>query len=102
MGGKREASSKIDYLLIGSDYSAFHRLRSKEVWRYKEGTSLTLYIIQKNSTLAQVKIGNPLKEDDAISEFLVEHDQWFAAAVNDKNSFSFVECEVIPGFDYRD
>jgi hypothetical protein len=101
-GGKRAASSKIDYLLIGHDYSAFHQLRSNEIWKYKDGTSLTLYIIKKSGLLTQVKIGDPVKENDTISEFLVEHDQWFAAAVNNKNSFCFVECEVIPGFDYRD
>lgn len=102
VGGKRPACSKIDYLLMGHDYSAFHQLKSNEVWRYKQGTSLTLYMIQQDGTLTTAKIGDPSQESDASAEFLVMQDQWFAVVVNDNTSFSYVECEVTPGFDYRD
>ncbi|MBY0544399.1 MAG: cupin domain-containing protein [Gammaproteobacteria bacterium] len=98
----RPEFTKINYFLIGNDFSAWHKVASDEIWRFKEDSSLTLHIIDHNANLAQVKIGNPNEEIDAVSEFLVGHSQWFAASVNDKHLFSFVECEVRPGFMFDD
>lgn len=98
----RPESTKINYLLVENDFSAWHRIKSDEIFRFKKGTSLTLHIIDKNGNLNQVKIGDPLKEPDAVREFRVEHSQWFSASVNDKTSFSYVECEVRPGFMFND
>lgn len=105
-GDQRHASTKIDYLLDGDEFSAWHRIKSDEIWRFKQGTSLILYIFSNSAMtqneLLQVKIGDPAKEQGAVLEYTIKHDQWFAAAVNDKSSFALVECELIPGFDYRD
>ncbi len=105
-GDERPASTKIDYLLSGNDFSAWHKIKSEEVWRFKEGAPLMLYVLSDinddQSSLLQIKIGDPKKEKDAVLEYTVKRDLWFAAVVNDKSSFSFIECEVTPGFDYRD
>lgn len=105
-GDERPASTKIDYLLAGNDFSAWHRIKSDETWRFKDGSSIILYVFSKTDTnqqnLLQIKIGDPKKEQDAVLEYTVEHDQWFAAISSDTSHFSFIECEVIPGFDYRD
>lgn len=101
-GEYRPKSTKINYLLEGNDYSAWHRLKSDETWRYKAGTPLILNIIKNDGNLEQIKIGNPITSQGAKFEYTVEKEQWFSAFVNDSNSFSYVECEVVPGFDYRD
>ena len=101
-GGERPESTKINYLLNTNDYSAWHRLKSDEIWRFKAGTSLTLNIINPQGKLEQIKIGNHDIQPDTVNEFKVNKNQWFSAFVTDKSSFSYVECEVRPGFDYRD
>ncbi|NNM58513.1 MAG: cupin domain-containing protein [Legionellales bacterium] len=98
----RPEFTKINYLLIKNDFSAWHKVSSDEIFRFREGTSLMLHIIDRNGRLNQIKIGDPTEENDAVSEYLIEHSQWFAASVNDKNSFSYVECEVRPGFMFDD
>lgn len=100
----RREFTKINFLLVKNDYSAWHRLKSNEIWRFKEGTSITLYIISKTSPhdILEIKIGDPAKESDAIQEYEIEYDQWFAAKVNDGHSYCYVECEVRPGFLFKD
>ena len=34
--------------------------------------------------------------------YVVKAGEWFAAEVQEKNSFAFVGCTVAPGFDFRD
>lgn len=102
IGGKRPEVSKINYLLSKDDFSAWHRLEADETWRFKEGASLLLHILQHNGELLQIKLGDPKIESDVISEFCVTRKQWFAASLTNEHLFSYVECEVRPGFDYRD
>ena len=37
--GSRNISTSIYYLLEGDDFSAFHRIKSDEIWHYYEGNS---------------------------------------------------------------
>lgn len=99
---KRPESTKINYLLFENDFSAWHRVKSNETWRFKAGSSLTLHIIDRNGYLKQIKVGDPKDEIDVACEYMVEYSQWFAASINSKNSFSYVECEVRPGFMFDD
>lgn len=102
-GKERLESTKINYLLDQDDFSGWHRIKSDETWRFKNGASLTLLVINKeNGKLVSIKIGDPLVEPDAVTEYTVTKWQWFSAFVNDKKSYAYVECEVRPGFDYRD
>lgn len=101
-GGERASSTKINYLLAHDDFSGWHRIKSNETWRFKEGESLTLLIIGKDGKMTSIKIGDPEKEADALLEYTVEKEQWFAAFINNQQTYSYVECEVTPGFDYRD
>lgn len=101
---KRPAFTRIIFLLRGNDYSTWHRLKSDETWEFKEGTSLMLYILDENEPqeLKIIKIGDPAEEIDAKRQYTVKHGLWFAACLTNKNSFSFVTCEVKPGFVFND
>ena len=50
--GPRAASTAIYFLLAGEDFSAFHRLRSDEVWHFYAGAPLvvrSLSVISANA-----------------------------------------------------
>jgi len=99
--GERSISTSIYYLLDGSQFSAFHRLKSDEVWHFYVGSSITLYIIDKIGHLSEVHLGINSEKDEHF-QVLLKAESWFAATVNDKSSFALVGCSVSPGFDYRD
>ncbi len=98
----RLAITSIYYLLEGNDFSAFHRIKSDEIWHFYLGSSLTLYVIDEQGHLQKLILGNTTLEKDAIFQIIIPKNHWFAATVNDKNSFSFIGCVVAPGFDFKD
>lgn len=101
-GNSRNASTSILYLLEGKDFSAWHRIKSDEIWHYNAGCSLTINIIGKDKKLKRIKLGNPAEEKDAIYNYCVESGQWFCAVPNDPQGFTLTTCTVSPGFDFRD
>ncbi len=58
----RSFSTSIYFLLESNEFSAFHRLKSDEIWHFYEGSILTIYIILPNGKLSIVTMGqNPEK-----------------------------------------
>lgn len=98
--GKRCFSTSIYFLLKGKDISHFHKILSDETWHFYDGTSLSLHLIDENGKYSKVKMGN--SNDDELLQFSIKRNTWFAAEVNDKNSFSLIGCTVAPGFDFND
>lgn len=96
---QRPICTSIYYLLAGEDFSAFHRLKSDEIWSFNYGSSLTIYIIDEQGNLKTVVLGDP---KNPIFQITISANLWFAAEVNDKSSFTLVTCIVAPGFDYAD
>lgn len=98
----RPEYTKINYLLVKTDFSAWHKVNSNEIFRFKEGSSITVNVIDNDGQLKKIKVGDPALESDAVMEYLIEHSQWFSAHVNNKSLFSYLECEVRPGFMFDD
>ena len=84
-------------MLISDQYSAFHRLKSDEIWHYYAGGSITLYTINNNGKLSKIKIGK-----GGTPQAVMKADIWFAAALDSKSSYCLLGCTMSPGFDYRD
>jgi len=99
--GARAVVSSIYYLLTRDDFSAFHRIRSVEIWNYYAGVSLTLYVLEPDGGLSELQLGGNA-DNGEIFQAAVEPGRWFAAAVNDPGEFCLVGCTVTPGFDYED
>jgi predicted cupin superfamily sugar epimerase len=97
----RVFSTAIYFLLESHQVSKFHRLRSDEMWFYHAGSSLTLYIIEREGTLRQLQVGTDLDNGDQPQVF-IEHGVWFGAKVNQENSYTLVSCAVTLGFDFED
>jgi uncharacterized protein len=95
--GPRNISTTIYYMLVGGQFSAFHRLKSDEIWHHYAGGSITLYAITNDGKLSRIKIGR-----DGKPQTVMKAGTWFAAALNGKKSYCLTGCTMSPGFDYRD
>jgi hypothetical protein len=93
----RNISTTIYYMLVGGQFSAFHRMKSDELWHHYAGSALVLYTIDKDGKLLKIKISARGRFQAA-----VKADTWFAAALDNKRSYCLLGCTVSPGFDYRD
>ncbi len=94
--GIRSINTAIYYLLEKEIFSAFHRIKSDEIWHFYDGEPIIIYAIDKNGKLEELLLdkNNPMQ--------IIPKDAWFAAELKDKNSFALVGCTVAPGFDFED
>jgi uncharacterized protein len=100
--GDRHACTAIYYLLVRDQFSSFHRMKSDEIWHFYAGSSLSLHIIETRSRrLQEVKLGADVDNGGSF-QTVVKSGYWFAASVDDHDSYSLVGCTVSPGFDYCD
>jgi len=93
----RNFSTSIYFLLEGKQYSSFHRLLSDELWHFYDGSTVLVYIIDENGNLSIKKLGK-----DYQFQLIIEKQNWFAAEVENKKSFSLFGCTVSPGFEFED
>ncbi|MEM1244614.1 MAG: cupin domain-containing protein [Pseudomonadota bacterium] len=98
----RKINTAIYYLLESDDFSCWHRLKSNEIWHYYSGSSLTIYEINARGELSHILLGNPMQHEGALPQHIIWPNTWFAARVNQLNTFSLVGCTVSPGFDFAD
>ncbi len=99
--GPRSAGTAIYYLLKSGQLSAFHRLKSDEVWHFYTGSALALHLIDTGGRLGRVLLGNDFSRGQAF-QAVVRAGTWFATSVVRQRSYSLVGCTVAPGFEYRD
>ncbi len=98
--GNRCFSTSIYFLLEKNQVSKFHRLKSTEIWYYHYGCPLTLHIIEKGN-YSKIILGSNILNGEVL-QTAIPVGAWFAAEVNDKNSFTLSGCNVAPGFDFMD
>ncbi|MBY0479030.1 MAG: cupin domain-containing protein [Chitinophagaceae bacterium] len=99
--GNRLLSTAIYFLLEGKQFSAFHRIKSDELWHFYTGAGLHIYVIHPDGNAEILKLGNDIENGYRFQQ-LVKAGCWFASMPVDENSFSFVGCTVAPGFDFED
>jgi hypothetical protein len=95
----RNFSTSIYFLLEGKQISTFHLLQSDELWHFYDGSPIILYVINQKGELSIKKLG---KKKDCELQLTIEKQNWFAAEVEDKKSFSLFGCTVSPGFEFED
>lgn len=100
-GGPRAASTAIYFLLEGQDFSAFHRLRSDEMWHFYTGSPLTVHVIDPAGEYSSLLLGSD-PEVGQTFQAVVPAGCWFASHVADWKSCALVGCTVAPGFDFAD
>ena len=94
--GDRAAFSAIYFLLSRDDFSAFHRLRSEEVWIHLAGDPLELVCM--GHEVRRVTLGPAAEGGEPVA--IVPAGELQAA--RSLGEYTLVLCVVSPGFDFAD
>ena len=98
--GARSASTSIYFLLGGSDFSAFHRVRSDEIWHHYAGVALELHTLESSRGHRVERLG-PRLELGERPQIVVPQAVYQAARLREPG-FALCGCTVAPGFDFLD
>ena len=99
--GPRLASTAIYFLLEGENFSAFHRLRSDELWHFYAGSPISVHVIDTEGGHSEIQLGDDPDAGDVL-QAAVKAGRWFASRVRDPKTFALAGCTVAPGFDFAD
>jgi predicted cupin superfamily sugar epimerase len=99
---RRSASTAIYYLLCDGAHSAWHRIKSDELWHFYAGDPLNVYVLEDDGALTVHRLGNALAEADCVFQAVVRSGRWFAAQCDDATSVALVGCTVAPGFEFSE
>ena len=98
---ERTAGTLIYFLLSGTDFSAFHRVRhSDEIWHMYAGGPIEIFTINARGELARHTLTNDLLRGQPT--LLVPADTWQSARLAPGARWALGGCTVSPGFDYED
>jgi uncharacterized protein len=101
INGTRSASTSIYFLLKNGQFSAFHRIKSDEVWHFYDGDALDIFEIIRDGTLITHKLGRNPGKGESLQVVIKTHN-WFGSRVCENGAFALVGCTVAPGFDFAD
>ncbi|WP_240655700.1 cupin domain-containing protein [Paraburkholderia phosphatilytica] len=96
------ASTAIYYLLCDGAHSAWHRIRSDEIWHFYAGAALNVYVLNEDGSVTTHRLGDALVDHDAAFQAVVEAGAWFAAECADPATYALVGCTVAPGFEFSE
>lgn len=99
--GPRAASTAIYFMVEAKSFSAFHRLRSDELWHFYAGEALLVHVIEADGRYFTIHLGRDLEAGEVL-QAVVKAGCWFASEVKDGKSFALVGCTVAPGFNFED
>lgn len=89
------------FLLVDNNYSAFHSLKSDEIWYYHAGESIEINIIYKDGTLKVKKLGLDIDKGEE-PQVIVPGNTIFSANIPGGKGYSLVSNMVSYGFDFKD
>lgn len=93
--GERPTMTAIYYLLEAGQYSAWHRLRSHELWHWHAGGTLLVHCLEDT---AMTWVLGP----EGNMTLPIAPGTWFASEPARETDFVLVSCTVSPGFDFAD
>lgn len=97
--GDRSFSTAIYFLLSNGNFSAFHKIKSDELWHFYDGAPVLIHVIDTNGVLTTHKLGlNP--HEGVYPQITIPANTWFTS--ESTGDFSLVGCTVSPGFDFND
>lgn len=98
--GPRSAGTAILFLLMPGQQSAWHTVRSAELWFHHRGSPLVLEIGAERDTAASLLLGPDISAGQH-PQLLVPPGHWQRAMPRDDEP-ALVSCVVVPGFDFAD
>uniref|UniRef100_UPI003F718BF3 cupin domain-containing protein n=1 Tax=Dyadobacter sp. TaxID=1914288 RepID=UPI003F718BF3 len=100
--GNRSVSTGIYFLLDARNFSAFHRIKSDEMWHFYAGDALEIFVIDPTTgKLHIIRLGSD-PENGETFQAVVPAGAWFGSRPAAGSSYSLVGCTVAPGFDFHD
>lgn len=97
----RHVSTSIYFLIGGQQFSAFHRIRSDELWHFYAGQPLHVHVIAPDGAYSLLRVGNDFAAGYK-PQAVVAAGSWFASESATPDGWSLVGCTVAPGFDFAD
>lgn len=97
-GNERSLCTSIMYLLAGRQFSAFHRIKSDELWQLGEANTAIRIIELRDGEVVETLLSR------AQPVYCIRPDIWFAAELVDQaeDNHALAYCTVAPGFDFAD
>ncbi|MFN4123909.1 MAG: cupin domain-containing protein [Flavobacteriales bacterium] len=99
--GLRNLSTAIYFLIPDGSFSAFHRIKSDELWHHYDGGNLIIVVINAAGELDVLKLGKDV-EKGYYPQQLVKAGCWFASFPELGADYVLCGCTVSPGFDFQD
>lgn len=99
--GSRNVVTGIYFLLTQGNFSAFHKIKSDEMWHFYAGDALEIYWLSPQGELRVINLGLSM-EKGQVPQAVVPKDCWFASRVAEGGDYALVGCTVAPGFDFED
>ncbi|TPG35647.1 cupin domain-containing protein [Mycolicibacterium hodleri] len=98
--GTRNAGTAILFLLMPGQQSAWHTVRSAELWLHHRGSPLLLEIGRERDSAETHLLGSDVAAGEQ-PQFVVPPGRWQRAVPRDAEP-TLVSCVVVPGFDFAD
>jgi len=98
--GPRSAGTAILFLLMPGQQSAWHTVRSAELWFHHRGSPLLLEVGAEQRGAATHLLGSDVTAGEQ-PQFVVPPGHWQRAVPRDAEP-ALVSCVVVPGFDFAD
>ncbi|MCF2445853.1 cupin domain-containing protein [Dyadobacter sp. CY345] len=100
--GDRSFSTGIYFLLEKNNFSAFHKIKSDEMWHFYQGEALEIFVIYPVSgKLDIIRLGDDPDKDETF-QAVVPANTWFASRPASGSKYALVGCTVAPGFNFED
>ena len=100
-GGERSFSTSIYFMIGAGEVSAWHRLKSDEIWHFYDGVPVVIYTINQAGILRQDLLGFN-GEGGGAFQIVVEAGVWMSSILTDGEGYALMGCTVAPGFDFTD
>ncbi len=100
-GGVRSVSTAIYFMLTADTFSAFHRLRSDEIWHFYDGEPIRAELIHPDGRHERIMVGRDVAAGE-VPQVVFPAGCWFGARMAHARGFGLIGCTVAPGFDFRD
>lgn len=98
--GPRSAGTAILFLLMPGQQSAWHTVRSAELWFHHRGSPLLLEVGAEQASATRNLLGSDVAAGEQ-AQFVVPPGHWQRAVPRDAEP-ALVSCVVVPGFDFAD
>jgi len=100
-GGDRPYGTSIYFMVKKGERSAWHRLKSDEIWHFYAGVPANVYMIDPEGSLRRELLGID-ESGEGVFQVLVPAGVWMSTVLSDPEGYALMGCTVMPGFDFKD